>query len=102
MAIASAGNAELLCFVDQHDHRWTVAIAWLKVDTVNRLNVTAFAHVNVYFGLGRKLVQLDDQLVDFHSTLPWVGPVGQLREAVFSKGCLLSLKVDLSRNCKKL
>jgi hypothetical protein len=28
MAIAS----DWLCFVDQNDSRWTVAIAWLKVD----------------------------------------------------------------------
>ena len=55
-AIATTGNAEFLCFVDQNDHRWTVAIAWLKVDTVNRLNVTAFPHLDVHFGLGPKLL----------------------------------------------
>jgi hypothetical protein len=65
MAIASAGEYRSSTRMTN----WTVAIAWLKVDTMNPLNVAASAHVDVYFNLGRKLLLLGNQFVDFHRPL---------------------------------
>jgi hypothetical protein len=43
MAIAAAENANLLCFINQNDQCWKIAIAWLKVNAIYRLSVTTLA-----------------------------------------------------------
>jgi len=60
------GNAWYLSFVDQNDQRRFIFVARLKMYPVNRLNLAAFAGVDVDVNISRKLPQLGDQLLDYH------------------------------------
>ena len=55
-SVWSCWDTDLLCFVHQNDKRQFIAFARLKVNVMNRLNVTAFPHVHVYVGVRRKLL----------------------------------------------
>ena len=55
-----------LCFVDQNDQRRFCFVARLKMYPVNRLNLAALASVDVDVDISRKLLQLGDQLLNYH------------------------------------
>jgi hypothetical protein len=59
--------------VNQDDHGRLVAIAGLKLNSMNRLNITAFPDVHVDVDVARKLLQFGNQILNLHSFLPGGG-----------------------------
>ena len=43
----------------------------MEVDLVYRLNIAAFAGINLDIGVWRELLQFADELLNFHCAFPW-------------------------------